>query len=207
MSAEAVRNLFTNLVCPLALSHYADPYPSTNLTNNQLVPYTKDAAKSKTTLDGKDLDTHDGLFQKYESFHRLSGDQDREARTSTYHELINLMLSQMTEDKKLINVSAVHPKSDGPFHSNQETQPKLKKKQDKLHLQWPHIKKTQRVVDRALGLYQHVQQPSPVVLPLSGLPLPWKPTGTKSSPLRTSQLRITSLQLCPNVGSFMRTLH
>ena len=97
--------------------------------------------------------------QNYQSFHRLSGDQDREARLSAYHKLINLMLSQMTEDKQLINVSAAHPKSNGPFHSNLETQPELKKKQDKLLLQWPPIQETQRVVDVTLGLYQHGQQP------------------------------------------------
>ena len=74
MSAEAVRKLFSYLVCPPALSHYADPYPTTDLTNNQLVPYTKNAAKSETASDGDELDTHDGLFQNYQSFHRLSGD-------------------------------------------------------------------------------------------------------------------------------------
>ena len=48
MSAEAVRKLFADLVCPPALSHYADPYPATDLINNQLVPYNKDTVKSKT---------------------------------------------------------------------------------------------------------------------------------------------------------------
>ena len=125
MSAEAVRRLFAKFVCPPALSHYADPYPSTDLTNTQLVPYTKDAATSKSARDGEDLDTHDDLFQNYQSFHRLSGDQNREARTSAYHELINLLLSQMTEDKQVINVSAACPKWDCPFHGNLETPPEL----------------------------------------------------------------------------------
>ena len=44
--AEAVKKLFDDLLCPPALSHYADPYPATDLTNNQLVPYNKDATKS-----------------------------------------------------------------------------------------------------------------------------------------------------------------
>ena len=115
--------------------------------------------KSKTARDGDELDTHDSLFHNYQSFYRLSGDQDREARTSAYHEQINLMLSQTTEDKELINVSAARPKSDGPFYSNLETQPVLKKKQDKQHLQWPPIKETQWVVNRTLELYQYEQQP------------------------------------------------
>ena len=109
--------------------------------------------------DTDELDTHDGLFKNYKSFHRLSGNQDPEARTSAYHELINLMLSQTSENKQLINVMAARPKTDGPFRSNLETQPELKKKQEKLHLQWPPIKETHRVVNRTLGLYQHGQQP------------------------------------------------
>ena len=109
--------------------------------------------------DTDELDTQNGLFPNYQSFHRLSGDQDLEARTSAYHELMNLMLTQTTVDKKLINVSAARPKSEGHFHINLEKQPELKKTQDKLHLQWPPIKETQRVVNRTLGYYQHGQQP------------------------------------------------
>ena len=158
LSAGAVKKLFNDLLCPPALSHNADPYPATDPTNTQLVPYNKDAAKAPTTCDNK-LDTHDGLFKNYKSFHRLSGDQDGEARTSTYHELINLMLSQTSEDKHVINVTAARPKRDGPFGSNLEAQPELKKKQDKLHLQWPPIKETQCIMNGTLGLYQHGQQP------------------------------------------------
>ena len=69
------------------------------------------------------------------------------------------MLSQTYEDKQLINVTAARPKANGPFRSNLEAQPELKKKQEKLHLQWPPIKENQCVVDRTLGPYQHGQQP------------------------------------------------
>ena len=158
LSAEAVKKLFDNLLCLPALSHYADPYPAMDQTNTLLVPYNKDAAKATPTRDGDELDTHDDLFKNYKSFHRLFGDQDCEARTSAYHELINLMLSQTSEDKHLINVTAARPKTHGPFRSNLEVQPELKKKQEKLHLQWPPIKETQCVVNRTLGLYQHGQQ-------------------------------------------------
>ena len=137
LSVEAVKKLFDNLLCPPALSHYADPYPAMYSTNIQLVPHNKDADKAMSPRDGDELDTHDGLFKKYKSFHRLSGDQDREARTSTYHELINLMLSRTSEDKHMINVTAARPQTDGPFCRNLEAQPELKKKQDQLHLQWP----------------------------------------------------------------------
>ena len=34
MSVEAIRKLFADLVCPPALSHYADSYPATDLTNS-----------------------------------------------------------------------------------------------------------------------------------------------------------------------------
>ena len=154
MSAEAVRNLFANLVWPPALSNYADPFLDMDLTNSQLSPYVKDAAKSKIVHDSDELDTQGSLF------HLLSGDQDHEARSSAYHDLMNLMLSQTTEDTQLINVSASRTKADGPFHSNLEKQPALKKKQDNLHLQWPPIKESQRVVNRTLGLYQRGQQPT-----------------------------------------------
>ena len=69
------------------------------------------------------------------------------------------MLSQTSGDKHLINVTAARPKNDGPFCSKLEAKSELKKKQDKLHQQWPPIKETQRVVNRTLGLYQHGQQP------------------------------------------------
>ena len=62
LSAEAVKKLFDDLLCPPALSHYADPYPATDLTNTQLVSYNKDAAKATSARNGDELDTHDGLF-------------------------------------------------------------------------------------------------------------------------------------------------
>ena len=68
------------------------------------------------------------------------------------------MLSQTSGDKHLINVTAARPKNNGPFRSNLETKSELKKKQDKLHQQWPPTKETQHV-NRTLGLYQHGQQP------------------------------------------------
>ena len=69
------------------------------------------------------------------------------------------MLSQTSEDKQLINVTAARPKTDRPFCSNLEMQPELKEKQEKLHLKWPPIKETHPVVNRTLGPYQHGQQP------------------------------------------------
>ena len=68
MSAEAVRKLFADLVSPPALSHYTDPFPNTDMTNTQLVPYVKDAAKSKTVSDTDELDTQNSLFQNYQRF-------------------------------------------------------------------------------------------------------------------------------------------
>ena len=115
--------------------------------------------------DVDDLDTYDGLLKNYKSFHCLPGDQDRD-----------VMLSQSFVDKQLINVSAARPKADGPFSSNLKGQPELKKKKEKLHLQWPLIKETQRVVDRTLGLYQHGQQPK------AGSPSPQWPPPTVQNP-------------------------
>ena len=48
LSAEAVKKLFDDLLCPPALSHYGEPYPAANPTNTQFVPYDKDAAKATT---------------------------------------------------------------------------------------------------------------------------------------------------------------
>ena len=56
-------------------------------------------------------------------------------------------------------MTAARAKAERPFRSYLEAQPELKKKQEKLHLQWPPIQATKRVVDRTLGLYQHGQQP------------------------------------------------
>ena len=159
LSAEAVKKLFDGLLHPPKLSHYADHYPVADQANNQLVPYNKDTAEGKTVLATDDLDTHDGLFKNYKLFHRLSAEQEHDAGTSAYRELINLMLSWTSEDKQLINVTAARAKADGPFHSNLEAQPELKKKQEKLHLQWPPTQETKCVVYRTLGLYQHGQQP------------------------------------------------
>ena len=171
MSAEAVKKLFADLVCPPALSHYADPFPDADVTNKQFVSYVKDTAKSRIVCDTKELNTHDGLFQNYPSFHCLSGEQDREARTSANHDLMNLMLSQITED----NVSTSRPKAEGPFHSHLEKKPEFKKKQDKLHLQWLPIKETHRVVNRTLGLYQHGPQPK-----AGSSSSPWPPPTMKN---------------------------
>ena len=170
MSAEAIRKLFADTVCPPALSHYADPFPDAPVASNQLVPYFKDFAKSTTDSETDELNTFDGLFENYASFHSLSGKQDKGARTSAYHELMNLMLSQTTEDKQLINVSSSHPKSEVPFHSHLERKSEFKKKHDKLHLQWPPIKETKHVIERTLGLYQHGPQ-----LKADSMSTPWPP--------------------------------
>ena len=57
LSGEAVKKLFDDLLCPPALSHYADPYPAADQGNNQLVPYNKDTAKTTSVRDVDDLDT------------------------------------------------------------------------------------------------------------------------------------------------------
>ena len=159
LTADAVKKLFDDLLHPPELSHYTDPYLANEEENTQLVPYHKDPAEGKTVLAADDLETNHGLFKNYKSFHRLSGEQDRDDRTSAYRDLINRMLSQTSEDKQLINVTAARAKAKGPFCSSLETQPELKKKQEKLHLQWPLIQATKPVVDRTLGLFQHGQQP------------------------------------------------
>ena len=117
------------------------------------------------------------------------------------------MLSQTTEDKQLINVSATRPKSEGPFHSNLEKHHELKKKQDKLHLQWPLSRRHNGLSTIHWAFINMDSNPRPTILLLSGLPLPWKTPGTRSSLLKTSQPHTRFPPLCPNVGNCMRTLH
>ena len=178
LSAEKVQKLFADLLDPPALSHYADPLPDST-PSNQLVPYDPTAASSSAAPSGIDvepLETH-GLFQNYQSFHRLSGDQDKEACTAAYHDHTKLMLSQTPEEISLINVSSSRPKPEGPYSSFLAATDELKKKQDKIHLQWPPlqthnkvIKRTlslqwpplqthNKVIKRTLSLYQHGPQP------------------------------------------------
>ena len=156
-SAEKVQKLFADLLDPPTLSHYADPLPD-SAPNNQLVPYVRTSSTTAShTSNSEPLDTH-GLFQNYQSFHRLSGVTEKEACTAAYHDLTNLMLSQ-TSEASLINVSSSRPKKDDPFPSGLAVLQELKKKQEKLHLQWPPQKDHDRVIKRTLALYQHGPPP------------------------------------------------
>ena len=156
LSAEKVQKLFADLITPPALSHYADPIPD-SASNKQLVPYVRTSASTASTIDNSEpLETH-GLFRNYQSFHRLSGDTEKEACTAAYHDLTNLMLSQ-TEESSLINVSS-RPKTDEPFRCGLTTSNEMKKKHDKLHLQWPPQSVHKKVINRTLALYQHGPPP------------------------------------------------
>ena len=153
LSAEKVQKLFADLINPPALSHYADPLPD-SAPNNQLVPYVRTSSTTVPTVSNSEpLETH-GLFQNYQSFHRLSRDTEKEACTAAYHDLTNLMLSQ-TEEPSLINVSSSRPKTDDPFPCGLAVSNEMKKKQEKLHLQWPPQSDHNKVINRTLALYQH----------------------------------------------------
>ena len=89
LSAEKVQKLFADLINPPALSHYAHPLPD-SAPNNQLVPYVRTSSTTVPTVSNSEpLETHI-LFQNYQSFHRLSGDTEKEACTTAYHDLTNL---------------------------------------------------------------------------------------------------------------------
>ena len=157
LSAEKVQKLFDDLITPPALSHYADPIPD-NASDKQLVPYVRTSTSTASNLGNSEpLETH-GLFQNYQSCHRLSGDTEKEACTAAYHDLTNFMLSQ-TEESPLINVSSSRPKTDEPFPCDFISSNELKKKHDKLHLQWPSQTTHKKVIDRTLALYQHGPPP------------------------------------------------
>ena len=62
LSAEAVKKLFDDPLCPPALSHYADPYPATDPTNNQLVPYRGVTIRLATIRYISRYTTHDMVY-------------------------------------------------------------------------------------------------------------------------------------------------
>ena len=158
LSAAKVQKLFADLAAPPALSHYADPIPDST-ANKQLVPYARQSttASSSSVKNNEPLETH-GLFKNYQSFHRLSGDSEKEACTAAYHDLTTLMLSQ-TDEPQLINVSSTRPKMDELFPHGAVSSNEMKKKYERLILQWPPQSSHKKVIDRTLGLYQHGPPP------------------------------------------------
>ena len=125
MSADTVHKLFADLVCLPVLSHYADPFPDAPVTSTQLVPHAKDSAKSTIVSEADELNTFGGLFQNYTFFHSLSGEQDKEARTSAYHELMNLMLSQKINNLSMFPLLVQNPRD--PFIATLKENQNLRK--------------------------------------------------------------------------------
>ena len=157
LSAAKVQKLFADLAAPPALSHYADPIPD-NTANKQLVPYVRQSTTSSSSVKNSEpLETH-GLFKNYQSFHWLSGDNEKEARSAAYHDLTTLMLSQ-TDEPQLINVLSTRPKTEEPFPHSAVSSNEVKKKNEKMILQWPPQSSHTKVIDRTLGLYQHGPPP------------------------------------------------
>ena len=68
------------------------------------------------------------------------------------------MLSQ-TSEASLINVSSSRLKTDDPFPCGLAVSEEMKKKQEKLHLQWPPQSDHDKVIKRTLALYQHGPPP------------------------------------------------
>ena len=157
LSAAKVQKLFADLAAPPALSHYADPIPDSTATT-QLVPYVRQSTTSSSSVKHSEpLETH-GLFRNYQSFHRLSGDNEKEARTAAYYDLTSLMIYQ-TDEPPLINVSSARPKMEDPFPHGAVSSNEMKKKSEKMILQWPPQSSHSKVIDRTLGLYQHGPPP------------------------------------------------
>ena len=130
------------------------PEQSTTVDDSQLSadPTSSSSSTAPRVINIEPLETY-GLFQNYQSFHPLSGDQDKEACTAAYHDLTNLMLSQTPEEVSLINVSSSRPKPEGPYMSDLAATDELKNKQDKIHLQWPPLKTHNKVIQCTLSLY------------------------------------------------------
>ena len=96
----------TNTEQPQLLSRFDEVTPTPRTATPlalQLVPF-QPPAEDKTVLVTDDLNTFNNTFVNSRLFHRMSGDQDKEARVTAYKELMNLMLSQTAEDKELIQL-------------------------------------------------------------------------------------------------------
>ena len=96
----------TNTEQPQLLSRFDEVTPTPGTATPlalQLVPF-QPPAEDKTVLVTDDLNTFNNTFVNSRLFHRMSGDQDKEARVTAYKELMNLMLSQTAEDKELIQL-------------------------------------------------------------------------------------------------------
>ena len=65
------------------------PIIPTQDNNSQLVPIQHTSSTGPPLAVSDELETH-GFFQNYRSFHRMSGDPDREARVSAYKDLMTL---------------------------------------------------------------------------------------------------------------------
>ena len=194
-----VQKLFAALAAPPALSDYADPIPD-NTAHKQLVPYVRQSTTSSSSVkNSKPLETH-GLFKNYQSFHRLSGDNEKEARTAAYHDLTTLMLSQ-TDEPQLINVSSTRPKTEEPFPHSAVSSNEVKKNNEKMILQWPPQSSHTKVIDRTLGLYQH--GPPPKVPMRSGLRPQSKIHGTSPLSLKNFPRLKKSLLQCRNAGIYI----
>ena len=68
------------------------------------------------------------------------------------------MISQ-TDEPPLINVSSARPKMEDPFPHGAVSTNEMKKKSEKMILQWPPQSSHNKVIDRTLGLYQHGPPP------------------------------------------------
>ena len=131
----------------------------------------KDAAKSQMVHDNDELDTHGVPFQKLSVFHRLAGDLDHEVQSSVYHDLMNLMLSQTTENNQLINVSGSRTKADSPFHSNLEKNLHLRR--SRTIYTYGGLSRRHNGLSTVLwGCTNLASSPKPTFLLISGLPLP-----------------------------------
>ena len=128
----------------------------------------------------------------YRSFHRLSGDQYREAHFSAYQDLMNLMLAQTEEDNKLNQLPPSWTRFSGPCKSNLESKAELKNIEDKLHIQWCVIKASKRALDRILGAETSPSPAStktgPMLLPDRTRTVdPFNSPGTSTSPRKAGQ--------------------
>ena len=123
-----------------ALSHSADPSPDSTLST-QLVPYNRNSSSAPRVSVLETLDMHGELFQILRPFTEC-----QVTRTKRHVPLLPMTFPtwcclRCRQSLLWFPYPLLRPKQDGLFPSQIAATDDLKKKPDKVHLQWPSLKR------------------------------------------------------------------
>ena len=137
-----------------ALSHSADPSPDSTLST-QLVPYNRNSSSAPRVSVLETLDMHGELFQILSPFTEC-----QVTRTKRHVPLLPMTFPtwcclRCRQSLLWFPYPLLRPKQDGLYPSQIAATDDLKKKPDKVHLQWPSLKDNSKALYCTLGLYHH----------------------------------------------------